>query len=530
MKRSSIVCTLAALALLFGASPASGATRFAEPNGDGASGMGGCLEADPCSLQAAVEDPAVTNGDEVIVLPGTYENQADTVTIDNAITVRSRDTDPRPVIPTSNGFGVSLINNASGATIRRLEIVSSADGGAALWMTAGGTAERMVVQYDGTNGDAVELGTSTLVRDSVLWNSSATGTAAANLGVNGPVTFTATLRNVTAVGTGGIGLRVQAFNGADLTLDAANVIASGTTDVAASTNSAASTTAVANLSYSNYDTRSATGTGASVTDPATSNNQMTAPVFVDAANGDFHQAAASSATIDLGNAAAGLLGTADFDGEPRTVGTAPDIGADEYLDTDADGVPDYRDNCDTDPNAGQLDGDGDSLGNVCDNCPAVANPGQEDLDGDDIGDVCDPELDGDGVANASDNCPNDSNPGQQDSDGDGVGDACDPTPLPPPPPPDPQSEDTSPPETQITEKPRDKTKRGDATFGFTSTEPGSTFECSLDGKQTFKPCTSPITVKVKKGKHTFEVRATDAAGNTDPTPATDAWKRKKPKK
>jgi hypothetical protein len=35
---------------------------------------------------------------------------------------------------------------------------------------------------------------------------------------------------------------------------------------------------------------------------------------------------------------------------------------------------------------------------------------------------------------------------------------------------------------------------------------------------------------VKKGKHTFEVRAVDAAGNVDPTPASDTWKRKKKKK
>jgi len=34
-------------------------------------------------------------------------------------------------------------------------------------------------------------------------------------------------------------------------------------------------------------------------------------------------------------------------------------------------------------------------------------------------------------------------------------------------------------------------------------------------------------VKVRKGKHTFEVRAKDAAGNVDASPATDAWKVKK---
>jgi hypothetical protein len=89
--------------------------------------------------------------------------------------------------------------------------------------------------------------------------------------------------------------------------------------------------------------------------------------------------------------------------------------------------------------------------------------------------------------------------------------------------------DTAPPDTAITEKPKDKTKKKTATFAFTATEP-ATFNCVLDGREQFKPCTSPITVKVKKGKHTFEVRATDAAGNTDATPASDSWKVKKKKK
>jgi len=46
-----------------------------------------------------------------------------------------------------------------------------------------------------------------------------------------------------------------------------------------------------------------------------------------------------------------------------------------------------------------------------------------------------------------------------------------------------------------------------------------------------KPCTSPLTLKrLKKGKHTFSVFATDAAGNLDPTPATGKFKVKRRKR
>jgi hypothetical protein len=90
--------------------------------------------------------------------------------------------------------------------------------------------------------------------------------------------------------------------------------------------------------------------------------------------------------------------------------------------------------------------------------------------------------------------------------------------------------DTNAPNATITKAPKDKTKKRTATFEFTSTEPGSTFECILDGKSTFKPCISPFTVKVKRGRHAFQVQATDQAGNTDPSPATDNWKVKKKRK
>jgi hypothetical protein len=89
--------------------------------------------------------------------------------------------------------------------------------------------------------------------------------------------------------------------------------------------------------------------------------------------------------------------------------------------------------------------------------------------------------------------------------------------------------DCAPPDTTITQQPKAKTTKKKATFAFTSSEANSTFECSVDGA-AYAPCTSPATFKVAKGNHTLSVRAKDAAGNLDPTPATATWKYKKKKK
>lgn len=90
--------------------------------------------------------------------------------------------------------------------------------------------------------------------------------------------------------------------------------------------------------------------------------------------------------------------------------------------------------------------------------------------------------------------------------------------------------DQSLPEILITKGPKDKTKKKTATFEFTGSDAKviSRFQCKLDAG-AFAPCSSPYTVTVKKGKHTFQVQAIDQAGNVS-LPATDTWKRKKRKK
>ena len=84
--------------------------------------------------------------------------------------------------------------------------------------------------------------------------------------------------------------------------------------------------------------------------------------------------------------------------------------------------------------------------------------------------------------------------------------------------------DTDDPQTAIGKGPKRKTEKTKATFAFSADEPGSTFECKLDRKP-FAACTSPKTYKkLKPGKHTFQVLATDPAGNADETAAKLKWK------
>ena len=79
-----------------------------------------------------------------------------------------------------------------------------------------------------------------------------------------------------------------------------------------------------------------------------------------------------------------------------------------------------------------------------------------------------------------------------------------------------------PPNTRITRRPRGRIRSTTAGFQFSSPNAGVTFECKLD-RERYAPCTSPSTYVVKRGRHRFRVRAKDAAGNLDATPASASW-------
>jgi hypothetical protein len=81
---------------------------------------------------------------------------------------------------------------------------------------------------------------------------------------------------------------------------------------------------------------------------------------------------------------------------------------------------------------------------------------------------------------------------------------------------------TAPPDTTITASPDASTTSTSASFSFTSSPAGATFECSLDAAP-FGLCSSPQSYSpLALGSHTFQVRSVNGNG-PDPSPATFTW-------
>jgi Bacterial Ig domain/Bacterial Ig-like domain len=83
--------------------------------------------------------------------------------------------------------------------------------------------------------------------------------------------------------------------------------------------------------------------------------------------------------------------------------------------------------------------------------------------------------------------------------------------------------DSTPPDTTITSGPSGPTNDATPTFAFGADEAGATFACSTDDG-AWSACSSPwATATLADGDHSVGVRATDAAGNTDDSPAARSF-------
>ena len=362
---------LGACLALFAASPAFAAERFASPTGTGAT----CTEMAPCSLKTAINpgvfpglgNPAdIVDGDTVTVLSGDYliTSFQHRFEIDRDITVRGEPGQPRPAITSDvSGFAPAPLFNvtAPGAVIEGLRITVSGPQAEALFVESGAaptvirdiyiegvdhdssgvlmtleggsTLERAeLVRFNSTtvtDGGTLWAEGNVLVRDSFIRN---TGTQTA-IRTAAPSTA-ARFRNVT-VGSGS-----GAFSGptGPQQVSIRNSLIDGVPDL-----SVTGAGVEYSITHSNYNPGQVNETsGATVTETPPNQDQTASgffPLLVDPLNGDFRQLAGSP-TINAGSPDA-FTGPLDIDGQPRTMGTAMDIGGDEFFESSAgpDGPP-----------------------------------------------------------------------------------------------------------------------------------------------------------------------------------------------
>jgi len=298
-----------------------------------------CLQTDPCAIEVAINDASTATSDDVTLLgglpPAPYTTSTALVVPAN-VTVHGT-IGARPVIETD--VGVPGVELNVGSVLRDVIVEFSGVNSPTIRLTGGGTLERVTGVATAASGSAsggcATFGPGTyVIRDSVCWHGDPDGLNGGGIEARnqGATDQTLVLRNVTAVTSNTRpGVRAIATAGGDVTVNATNVIAQSATgeDVEVPGGFGGNV----NLDHSNYDTEDdPVASPGLITDPGTGTNQTTPPVFANAALGDFRQTAASTGTLDLGVAGVvnGVdLGSFDFEGDARTVGAAPDIGADE---------------------------------------------------------------------------------------------------------------------------------------------------------------------------------------------------------
>jgi hypothetical protein len=580
MGRLGSALALAFVLALAVAAPASAATRYAAPGGTGADPCESASQ--PCSLYTAADQNApgttVAPGDVVEVATGTYTEDDlgpnDSVQVAGGVTVRGRPGEPAPLIvletdvQTSGAFYIG-----AGAKVVDLEIRHEGGAGPAVTITIGGTAEQIIARSTGSTFFTCQILEGTL-RDSVCLNES-DGIAMGASSATFVGTHTVTLRNVTAIATG-IGARGADFAyfasaaGTNVNISAKSSLIKGDfTDLVVRGQSlggggSPGANTVMTLEHSDYAEAetftSGTGT-ASVTAPGTNDN-ITAPPLLEADG--YHQLPASP-TVDAG-AVDIDSGLSDIDGQLRSIGLAPDIGADELGNPTTTTV-----NCN--PITLDSQGIGQSACTVTVEDVGVAlSPPSGDvifrsptglaveksctlIQGSEASSSCSvivsanagdsgpqavvAEYGGDGSHEGSEgtggvsvikaplngggsggggtgeggtagaggsNTVSGSTSGGAAGTGSGTGGGgTDPAPT-----------------TQIKKHPGKLTTKLAARFTFGSNESGAQFECKLD-RRPFRACASPFKKKVKLGRHTFKVRAVDTKGQVDPTPAVFRW-------
>lgn len=326
---------LAALvAALLVPATATAATRYAAPAG----GMvPGCSQVTPCSLEYAIT--AASPGDEVVVTAGQYTVGA-TIETETSLWIHGPLGDEKPRIFAAEK---SVLKSFAPQRISDLELESTNNPDGVLFVPADGTVlERLKLFARGADSLGLRPGNNFTMTDTLVFAENST--EATGVFIQGTGSGTVQLRNDTIVaeGSNAVGLSVfMVGKDSALTVEATNVIASGTrVDALAQKSSEATGSTVAvRFDHSNLDSSE----GA-----VTSTNGQTAPPQFFPPNPRGFQQAPTSPTIDAGVNDA-RNGPLDLTGSPRAIDFHPsctepdlattDIGAYELVPVPLNCVP-----------------------------------------------------------------------------------------------------------------------------------------------------------------------------------------------
>jgi hypothetical protein len=571
MDRLGRLLVLLTVFALIAAPTASAATRHAAPGGTGADP---CTDpAAPCSIYTAADYAApgttLEAGDVVELAPGTYSEAdedlgpSDRVQPPPGVVVRGTPGAPRPLIVlevNNGGWGAFIAGPAT--EIFDLEVRNQGANGSAITVQ-GGAIDRVIARSTVSTAFTCTSFEGT-IRSSACINS-AGGTAIGVSTLSPAGTYASILRNSTfiATGPGSVGMDfayfatnpglVGAISGIGVIAkgEAKDVIARGL-EYNGSGHGATTTIELQASDYATTDTKTS-GPGMAIVAAPGTNGNITAPPLLAADN--VHQLPGSP-TIDQG-AIDGASGTLDLDRQKREIGLASDIGADELgnptlttvkcLPSTVSSVTLGSQTICTarvedlgtvlEPPTGAVTFSSTSGLNVTGSCTlapaneassfcsAIASPSAGAFGPQTVTAV----YDGDGSHEGSEGTGAVTVEGATDGVGTGGGGnnggggstttgtsggsgaaganggGADPAPA-----------------TQLTKHPAKLTTKLMAKFTFTANESGVRFECKLD-RQPFKACVSPFKKRVRLGRHRFKVRAVDAKGQADPTPAVFSW-------
>lgn len=551
-----LLVSIAIVFALLCAGTASAATRYAAPGGVGADP---CADPSaPCSLYTAADSGApgttIQSGDVVEMAPGTYSEAAGDlgaakfVQPPAGVIVRGAEGgESRPLIRLeANGGFWGAFFVGTDAAVAGVEIVNEGAGaGAALTLLSGGSAARSVVRSTASSSITCAVSEGT-IRDTACLNE-AGGVA---LGVSTSTftgTHSVTLRNVTAIGTGSgsVGVEFGYFGSAPGVVavingkavlakgEAKDVRARGMSLSGAPGTGASTTITLDHSRYATADTATSGGGSASVTAPGTNDNITAEPLL---ASDGYHQLAGSP-TIDKG-AVDGFSGGTDLDGQLRSIGVAPDIGADELANGTATTVAcapssltlggspgsasclvtviDTAGTPTVPTGAVALSASGGSLGGACalaaasgsaSTCTVGYSPlaaGSQTVTATYGGDLSHSGSAGTGTIGVSPAPAAD--PGKAPASK-GKGSA---------------GKNGLAPATRLGKHPPKRTEKRLAKFTFSANQRGSSFRCKLD-RRPFKNCRSPFKRTLNPGPHVFKVRAVNSQGEPDRTPAVFRW-------